>query len=493
VSPLDVNTMGPEFISFSRRITELAAKNGDAPAVTLEDYTVSWRELEARANRLARDLATRGVGTGDMVTIAVPNSPEWFIAFAAAWKIGAVPQPVSYRLPPPELKRILELAGSKVVIGGPAGLDTDALRLPADYDPPTSLDSAPLPDVLSPAWKAPTSGGSTGLPKLIVAGAPSVLKIDTEPPWRMRAGDCLVMPGPLYHNGPLMWSWQALLWDARVVVMPRFDAEATLAAIERHRGNVILLVPTMMKRIIRLPEHARTKYDVSTLRVVWHMGEPCPEWLKQQWIDWLGAEKIYEVFGGTEAIAATQISGTEWLAHRGSVGKPMMGEIMICDEHGNEVPPGTMGEIWLKSGFTRPGYKYVGADARARPGGWESLGDMGKVDEGGYLYLGDRKTDMILSGGANVYPNEVEGQLQEHPGVLSCAVIGLPDDDLGQRVHAIVQAEASVTTSELVAFLEGRLVRYKVPRTFEFVDQPLRDDAGKVRRSALRSERVNAA
>jgi bile acid-coenzyme A ligase len=346
--------------------------------------------------------------------------------------------------------------------------------------------------VVSPAWKAPTSGGSTGLPKLIVAGAPSILKLDTTPPWELRPGGCLVMPGPLYHNGPLMCSWQALLWDSQVVVLPRFDSQATLAAVARHHADVMYLVPTMMKRIIRLPDEVRNAYDVSSLRAVWHMAEPCPEWLKQRWIDWLGVEKIFEVYAGTEAISATVINGTEWLAHRGSVGKPSMGELMICDETGNEVPPGALGEIWHRSGRKRPSYRYVGASARVREDGWESLGDMGWVDEDGYLYLRDRKSDMILSGGANVYPSEVEGQLQEHPGVHSCAVIGLPDDDLGQRVHAIVQADDDVAADDLVAFLGERLVRYKVPRSFEFVKEPLRDDAGKVRRTALRSERADA-
>lgn len=486
---LDITKLGPEFVTFARRVTDLAAKNGDAPAVTCEGSVISWRQLEERANRLARDLAERGVGVGDMVTVAVPNSPEWYIAFAAAWKIGAIPQPVSPRLPVPELERIVGLARSKLVLGGPAQLDS-AVTLPADYDAPARFDSDPLPDVLSPAWKAPTSGGSTGQPKLIVAGAPSILKLDTDPPWELRPGGCMVMPGPLYHNGPLLWSWLALLWDSQVALLPKFDAEATLAAVDRHGADVLYLVPTMMKRIIRLPQDVRDSYDVSTLRAVWHMGEPCPEWLKQQWIDWLGPERIFETYGGTEAISATTITGPEWLAHRGSVGLPLMGEFMVCDEDGKELPPDTMGELWHRAAGKRAPYRYIGADARSRDDGWESLGDMGKIDADGYLYLGDRMTDMILSGGANVYPNEVEAQLQEHPGVLSCVVIGLPDDDLGQRVHAIVQAADGVTQADLVTFTEGRLVRYKVPRSIEFVDHPLRDDAGKVRRSALRDARV---
>jgi bile acid-coenzyme A ligase len=301
----------------------------------------------------------------------------------------------------------------------------------------------------------------------------------------------MVMPGPLYHNGPLIWSCQALLWGDHVVVLPRFDAAGTLAAIEEHGADIVYLVPTMMKRIWRLPEEERDRYDLSSLQVVWHLAEPCPDWLKQVWIDWLGPERIFELYGGTEGQASTVITGQDWLAHRGSVGRPVSGEIMIADPEGNPVPPGEMGEVWLRSTREKATYRYLGAEARTREGGWESLGDLGRLDEEGYLYLGDRMQDMILTGGSNVYPAEVEAALQEHPAVRSCVVIGLPDDDLGQRIHAIVEADpGSVSAEELLAFMGERLVRYKVPRTVEFVEETLRDDAGKVRRGTLRSDRA---
>jgi bile acid-coenzyme A ligase len=253
------------------------------------------------------------------------------------------------------------------------------------------------------------------------------------------------------------------------------------------------MVPTMMKRIMRLPEEERLSYDVSSLRVVWHLAEPCPEWLKQEWIDWLGAERIFELYAGTEAQTATIITGPEWLAHRGSVGKVVPGTVLITNEDGQEVSVGEMGEVWMRSLRATPTYKYIGAAARTMEGGWESLGDMGYLDADGYLYLGDRAADMILSGGANIYPAEIESAIQEHPAIKSCAVIGLPDDDKGNTVHAILEADASeVSEEELKIFLGERLVIYKVPRTFEFVDFALRDDAGKVRRSALRAERLQS-
>ena len=479
-----------ELVSFPRRLTELAAAAPDRLAVTCGDVSLTRAELESRANRLAGDLAGRGVGHGDYVTVALPNSVDWFVAFVACWKLGAVPQPVSAKLPTRELIEIVALARSKVVLGAPGELE-GTVCLPAGYHPPVDLDDTPLPDATSPAWKAPTSGGSTGRPKLIVSGDPA--ELDTgEPPLRLMALDgCLVMPGPLYHNGPVVWSCQALLAGNHVVVLPRFDAEATLAAIERYRADMVYVVPTMMKRIWRLPEDVRLGYDVSSLQVVWHLAEPCPMWLKEAWIEWLGAERIFELYAGTEAQAVTVITGPEGLEHRGSVGRPVAGEFMVTDIDGNPLPPGEQGEVWLRNTTGRPTYRYVGAEPRTLDDGWESLGDMGWFDADGYLYLGDRMQDMILSGGANIYPAEVEAALQEHPAVRSVCVIGLPDEDRGNVVHAIVEADPDeLDTAHLLAFAAERLAKYKLPRTVEIVDSPLRDDAGKVRRAALRAERL---
>lgn len=248
-----------------------------------------------------------------------------------------------------------------------------------------------------------------------------------------------------------------------------------------------------MKRIWRLPRDVREGYILSSLRLIWHLAEPCPPWLKEVWIEWLGPERIFELYAGTEAQTATVITGTQWLEHRGSVGRPVNGSVTVADEEGLEVPPGVEGEIWLKSGLNSPTYRYLGAEARTREGGWESLGDNGWLDADGFLYLGDRTTDMILTGGSNVYPAEVESAIAEHPAVQSCAVIGLPDDDLGNIVHAIIEANpGDIQLDELFTFLGERLVRYKVPRTIEIVNNPLRDDAGKVRRDALRAERLGS-
>jgi bile acid-coenzyme A ligase len=481
-------------VSFARRITDLATEHPDRVAVTCGGEEITWHALESAANRLARDLEGRGVGLGDMVTVALPNSVGWYVAVAAAWKLGAVPQPVSARLPERELAAIVELADARVVLGVDPASFPGRQCLPVGYRPPPTLDAGPLPDRVSPAWKAPTSGGSTGRPKLIVSGDPAVLDPEGDPPFPYVAhGQRHVMPGPLYHNAPFIISLVSLLWDGHVVVLPRFDAEATLAAIDRHRAHTVYLVPTMMRRIWRLPQEVRERYDLSSLQVLWHIAEPCPPWLKEAWIGWVGPEKVIEIYGGTEGQAATIITGTEWLQHRGSVGRPFIGEIMIGDSDGNPLPPGEQGEVWMRWTRDAPPYTYRGASARRIQGGWESLGDVGYVDADGYLYLRDRVQDMILVGGSNVYPAEVEAAIQEHPAVRSCAVIGLPDEDTGNRVHAIVQAAPEqLTEADLLAFLGERLVRYKLPRSVEIVDVDLRDDAGKVRRGALRAERLPA-
>jgi bile acid-coenzyme A ligase len=478
-------------VSFAQRLTDLAVSDPHRPAITCGSTTLSRRDLESRANRLARVLSTRGVVASDMVTIALTNSTSWFVAVCAAWKLGAIPQPVSAHMPEPELRAVIELGNPRVVIGVERDVLDGRSEISGDFESMSEVDDSPLSDAVSPSWKAPTSGGSTGQPKIIVSGDPATFDPDVPSPLHISGHGCTLVPGPLYHNGPILWACMALMYGDHVVVLPKFDAAATLAAIDRHHVEVVYLVPTMMKRIVRLPEIERVGYNLSSLRAVWHVAEPCPIWLKAAWIDWLGPDRIFEVYGGTEGQVATVITGTEWLDHRGSVGRPVGGALMICDADGNGLPAGEVGEVWMRSERPTPAYRYVGATARSRDGGWESLGDIGWLDDEGYLYLKDRMEDMVISGGANIYPAEVEGVIQEHKAIRSCAVIGLPDDDLGNRVHAIVEAEPnSVSEAELLAFIGQRLVRYKVPRSIEIVSEPLRDDAGKVRRSALRAARL---
>ncbi len=461
----------------------------DAPAVTCGSHTLTWRALDSRTNRVAHALRQAGVRFGDLVTIALPNGVDFIEACFGLWKLGATPQPVSARLPKTELDAIIALANPALVIADPQ-MGFDGKRASIAELLMRSDDASPLADQIAPSWRAPTSGGSTGRPKLIVSGQAAVTQPESVMGWRLDGESVALMPGPLYHNGPFVTAFCALMAGAHLVILPRFDAEMVLQQVAANRATWIYLVPTMMSRIWRLPRETRDRYAMSTLKTVWHLAAPCPPWLKEAWIEWLGADTIWELYAGTEGQAGTVITGSEWLQHRGSVGKPFTGELRILDEAGNELPVGIVGEVFMRRAEgLPPSYRYIGAEPRAR-GDWESLGDMGHLDAEGYLYLADRRSDMILVGGANVYPAEVEAVLDEHPLVASSAVVGLPDDDLGARVHAIVQPRHGLDIDELRHFLSSRLLSYKCPRTFELVSHALRDDAGKVRRTQLREERI---
>jgi bile acid-coenzyme A ligase len=488
--------ISPEMISLGAKLAQHARFQPNAPAVTCGEETLSYVQLHKRTNRVARGLAALGVKHGDLVTLGLPNSIGFVEACYAIWKLGATPQPVSFRLPKGELEAIMELAATPIVIAD-FKHEIDRPLVGVAEIAAMSDDESDLPDATAPISKAPTSGGSTGRPKLILSGQPGVTFKETPEigGWRLTPDDIAVLPAPLYHNAGFGMMMAAMSQGCHLVVMPRFDPEATLAEIEKRRATWVYVVPTMMNRIWRLPDATREKYDLSSLETLWHLAAPCPAFLKEAFIRWIGPEKVMELYAGTEAQAVTIISGAEWLEHRGSVGKVTLGEMKAVGEDGRELRPREVGEIYMRRPEgAPPTYQYRGATAKVMEGGWESLGDIGWFDEDGYLYLADRRTDMILVGGSNVYPAEIEAALEEHPAVQSVAVIGLPDDDLGNLIHAIVQVAGNpggtVTADDLKAHLADRLVSYKQPRSYEFVDEPLRDDAGKVRRSALRDARI---
>jgi bile acid-coenzyme A ligase len=480
-------------VSYGRALALWAERDPDAPALRCGGEVRTRGAFDRRANALARAFAARGVGEGDLVTLALPNGIAFLEACLAVWRLGATPNPVSPLLPERERHAIVELADPALVLGVPAGSFGERPCLPVGFEPGPEHAEDPLPDVVSERVRCMTSGGSTGRPKLILEKSRALCDPDAPENGMVAEGTTLVA-GPLYHAGPFITCWQQLLCGGCVVVMERFEPSQALALVERHRIHWALFVPTMLHRIWRLPAAERAARNLSSLVRVTCTGAPCPAWLMRAWIDWLGPERIFEAYGGSERIAGTLISGSEWLAHPGSVGKPT-GErrIRILREDGSECAPGEQGELFmLPPGGRGSTYAYIGAEARATSDGWESLGDMGWLDEDGYLYLTDRKTDMIVCGGANVYPAEIEAALEAHPAVRSSAVVGLPDPDLGQRIHAIVDAVAPVEADVLRAHLAEQLVRYKIPKSFEFVCEPLRDDAGKLRRSALRAARLDA-
>jgi bile acid-coenzyme A ligase len=468
---------------FGARLDDLAESQPDAPAVTVGQTTWTWSALASRTNRLARWMKLRGGSDGELVAITLPNGLALVAAAVAVWKIGATPVVLPEKMPMAELDAVLRLGKPCLVIGK------------GGVVPAADLDAEPdsrLPAVTPKWWRASVSGGSTGRPKLIISSRPGEVDPD-ERLLYLRSGGCTVIPGPLYHGAPFLVAFHSLFRANHLVLLERFSALDALRALDRHRAGYALMVPTMMNRIWKLPPEVKAGADLSSIEVLLHLGSACPVWLKQAWIDWIGATRVFELYAGTEGQAMTWIRGDEWLAHPGSVGRPVGGASMAAfDADMRLLPAGEVGEIFMKPPEgAAPTYDYVGAEKRASQG-WESLGDVGYVDGEGYVYILDRRLDMIVAGGANVYPAEVEQAIDEHPEVVTSAVVGLPDDDLGNRVHAIVETMGELTVEDLVEFLAERLVRYKIPRSFEFTTEPLRDEAGKVRRGALREQRIDA-
>jgi bile acid-coenzyme A ligase len=480
-------------IPMGQLLTYQAGRDPDHPAYSFGGRTWSRGELERAANRYARALQAEGVVDGDLVTLAMPNGADFHIAAFACWKLGATPAPVSHRLPDMELQAIVALAAPRLVIGADAARLPGHTVLPHDHAPDSTLSDAPHEPRISLHWKAMTSGGSTGRPKLIVDQRPSFFDPEVTA-LGILPDDVILNPAPGYHNAPFCFTNWAIAWGGHVVEMQRFDAAETLDLIARYGVRWVYLVPTMMHRILNLGAAALAHANLSSLELVLHMAAPCPAWLKERMIDWLGPDRIMEIYAGTESVGSCAITGADWLAHRGSVGRPVAGaEVEILGESHEILPQGEIGEIFFRPPAGRPpNHVLRGAESRTI-GTLESYGDMGWLDADGYLYIADRRTDMIVSGGANLYPAEIEAALEAHDAVACCVAIGLPDEDMGQIVHAIVQLRDDIAPparDTLDAFLSLRLAPNKLPRSYEFTRTALRDDAGKVRRSALRQERM---
>ena len=467
------------------QLAALAAADPDAPAVTCSGRTVSRGELDRSTNRLARGYAALGVSQGSYVTVAVANSIEWVQAVIACWKLGAVPQPLSPRLPDAEYAALLDLVPRALVVGRPDPRGV-AASVPAGLE--SSESEEPLPEVESPVWKAMASGGSTGRPKLIEAGGGSRVPAAIGYPLGAEPGDVNLVSVPLSHNTGFTTAVMGLLLGHHLVLMPRFEPAEFLRLVTEHRVTFLATVPTIMQRLLPVYRAAPSTYDLSSIRRFWHLAASCPPAVKESWIELVGPEAVWELYGGTELQALTFISGTQWLTHRGSVGVVVAGEMTVLDDDGRVCAPGEVGEIYMRPApGSSPTYRYVGASAKSRDG-WDSLGDLGYFDADGFLYLSDRRVDMFTVGGRNTYPAEIENALSAHPDVLSCLVVGVPHDDLGQVPYALVQPLGPLSAEELLSFVGSRLESHKVPRTIEFVDRPLRDDAGKARRSAVRDE-----
>ncbi len=487
-------------ISIGRRLSMRAGADPHRTAIIFvpregEARRISLGELDRASNRAAHLLAARGVDEQSMVAVGLRNCPEHYFAAFGAWKLGACVLPLSPALPAWERDQILEVVRPAVIVTEWEDVGGQIVR-PTDLASGAHND-APLPDRTPHPAKAIGSGGSTGRPKVIVDPKPWA--------WEpggfvgafggrvgMRMGQVQLIAGPLYHNSPFSWGPIGLFEEHTLVVMERFDAARAVDLIERHRINFGFLVPTMMQRIIHLP--AIERRDFSSVHAFFHTAAPCPPWLKRAWIDLIGGERLYEAYGATEGVGSTVIRGDEWLQHPGSVGRPQDCDLRILDPEGRPLPAGQVGEIFMRPHAEGPTYRYLGSPpARSTPDGFISVGDLGWVDDEGYLYLADRRVDLIIVGGANVYPAEVEAALLQHPQVADVAVIGLPDEDLGKRVHAVIQpadVRRPPSAEDLDAHCRARMARNKVPKSYEIIGVLPRDDSGKIRRSALVAERT---
>lgn len=464
-------------MSIGRAFAHLADEAPGAVAVRCGDDVVTRRELDLTSNRVAHAWADR-VAHDDLVTIALPNGVDFVVACVAAWKLGATPQPLSPRIGAGERAAILELGRPALVVDG-------ALDM--------SDDDAPLPDLAASSWKAPTSSGSTGRPKIVRAGASATVDPSDRVAPFVPCHAVQLVAGPLSHAAPFAYAMRGLMTGHELVVLPRFDATAALRAIEQHRVTWTMLVPTMMHRIWRLGDAVRAAHDVSSLDGVLHLGARCAPWLKRAWIEWLGPDRVVEVYAGTESQGLTMITGREWLERPGSVGRGVSGSrFRIVRADGSNAAPGEPGEIVMRRDGPAT-YSYVGTDVVTREG-WHTLGDTGRMDADGYLWVDDRLDDVIVTGGVKVHPAEVEAALEEHPSVRSSVVVPFPDESLGQVVQAVVDVAADeVTTAELLEWVRDRLDPEKVPRSWRLVREPVRDDTGKVRRRTYRHPNRSAS
>jgi bile acid-coenzyme A ligase len=476
-----------EFQSYASRIGQLASERPDDPVLRMillsgSEPVYTWAELHRRSSQVAAALAGRGLGHGDRIALRLRNSLELVLSVFAAWKLGAVPVPVRWDLPEWELERLHQVIEPKVA------LTTDDLSWLCST---AALEVPSLPDAVSPQENGLCSGGSTGLPKVILHSVPSRYDPQTEIPFMERwmavpRPETILVPTALYHGNGFN-GLRNLLAGNRLLILERFDAARMVDVIERYRVTNFTATPTMLQRIADLP--GVDDRDLSSLVWILQGAAPMPPSLVDRWAALIGAERILMVYGMTEGLGLTAIRGDEWMKQRGSVGRPFGGtELRILDTDGKGVKNGGIGEIYMRSSMG-PG-EYLGnvPGLQRTPDGFSTVGDLGYVDDEGYLYFADRRVDMIVTGGANVFPAEVEAALIDHPKIADVVVMGLKDSHWGRRVHAVVQPIDSASPpspQEVIDYAKSRVAAYKAPKTVELVETLLRSEATKVNRRAL--------
>ena len=503
------------------------------------ERTIDVTTLGERAARAASGFASLGIRPDDVVAVYLRNDFAFFEASVAAGLVGAYSTPVNWHNSPDEAAYIFENSDAKAIVihadlyhpiaraipkGVPVfvvetppeimsayGLSEENCRLPQDVPlwrewlsqfPPKEKG----PD--EPPGSMIYTSGTTGHPKGVRRKRPDAAQAVA---WANIIGHVMgfnskygkpedmvtVITGPMYHSAPNAYGLFAFRVGASAILQPRFDPEELLALIEKYKVTHLHMVPTMFVRLLKLPDDVKKKYDLSSLRFVVHAAAPCPVHVKQAMIEWWGPV-IYEYYGGTETGAVVFCDSKEWLAHPGTVGKAVEGAVVrVLDDNGNELATGATGEIVCRT-KTIPDFTYHGDDEKRRQAekvGLISLGDVGYLDEDGFLYLCDRAKDMIISGGVNIYPAEIEAELHKMPGVNDCAVFGIPDEEFGEQICAVVQRlpNANITEADVRAFLRQRIAGYKVPKRVEFHTDLPREDSGKIFKRKLRAPFWEAA
>ncbi|AZG45875.1 AMP-binding protein [Gordonia insulae] len=502
-------------------LTALACTLGDKPALIMADSgeSLSYGELEGRSNQIAHLFRRCGLRPGNHVAVLMENCLDYFPIVWAAQRAGLFYTPVNWHLGDDEAAYIVDNCTAQFLVHS-ASLDGAAIAESVGgvkyryVVGETTGSSERLADALSGLPSTPIDGesegyymfyssGTTGRPKGILptrdpqafgTGLPIDHRMHTH--FGFGSETVFLSTGPLYHAAPLAWAMGTIRNGGTAIVTRRFDAESTLRVIETHRVTHAMFVPTMFVRMLKLDPATRLGVDVSSLELVIHSAAPCPDSVKRAMIDWFGP-KITEFYGASEGTGFFMIDSPEWLAHPGSVGRPLVGAVHICDDDGRELPTGETGTVWF-DGVRR--FEYHRDAQRTAEAfdhrGWTTLGDLGHVDDQGYLYLSSRRTDLIISGGVNIYPTEVEDVLLEHPAIVDVAVIGLPDPDMGQVVHAVVTPLAAKAVdvgleTDILAFCQSRLARFKCPRTLRFGEVP-RLPSGKIVRRQLMATATEA-
>jgi long-chain acyl-CoA synthetase len=480
---------------------------------------VTYRELNDRSNRLAQLFHDAGLRFGDHIAVLMENRREFFEPCWAAQRSGLIFTCINSHFNADEVEYIVDDCDAQVLVVSSTLRDVAAElvdRMPGvkmrlvvgdgvdGYeryeDALARYPAEPLAEELE-GTRMLYSSGTTGRPKGVkykikrqrVGEQPVEMGMMTTV-WGMDGDAIYLSPAPLYHSAPLFYSMSTMRLGGTVIVMEQFDPEFALQCIEKYRVTHSQWVPTMFVRMLKLPEDTRSAYDVSSQKVVLHAAAPCSVETKRKMIDWWGPI-IDEYYAATEGTGATYINSADWLAHPGSVGRSMLGPIHILDELGTEVASGEVGVVWFEPLPSRPGFEYHKDEAKTRDSfnerGWSTVGDMGYLDADGYLFLTDRRTFMIVSGGVNIYPQEAENLLIDHPRVYDVAVFGIPDAEMGERVHGVVQPVAwneagPALEAELLAYCKEHLAHYKCPKAIDFERELPREQTGKLYKRLLR-------